>query len=301
MSSNSLNYRIKRMSQLKNKWELKFVNDLMLEYKIPKELNYKFKFYLKNYISKALNFDFEEDDDLFLKKVDKNKTNRTNVTPNGAVVPKREYNLEYNLFLKVWCELIANLSKNSLKTLRFFRMTPNIRIKYAKDFKDNVNRDLNTSHPHSDAWVEGPWGMNCFIPIFGDTNNNNLKFYYPRSFEDNFLDRSPSYKEMQWVMKNYRELNFKPKKGCLYISDYALVHNTMRNKHAGSRISVDSTIFTDKKNNPPKSRIKEYRTVIPKIGESEIVDAGQYAFKKFAEKKGIYSHYTSKVLRSIKL
>ena len=75
----------------------------------------------------------------------------------------------------------------------------------------------------------------------------------------------------------------------------------MRNKHAGSRISVDSTIFTDKKNNPPKSRIKEYRTVIPKIGESEIVDAGQYASKKFAEKKGIYSHYTSKVLRSIKL
>ena len=47
--------------------------------------------------------------------------------------------------------------------LRYFRMTPNIRIKFGKDLKDNLKRNLNTSHPHSDAWVEGPWGMNCFF------------------------------------------------------------------------------------------------------------------------------------------
>ena len=29
-------------------------------------------------------------------------------------------------------------------------------------------RVLNTSLPHSDAWSDGPWGMNCFIPLFGD-------------------------------------------------------------------------------------------------------------------------------------
>ena len=53
-------------------------------------------------------------------------------------------------------------------------MTPNIRVKFGSELKDNINRGLNTSHPHSDAWVEGPWGMNCFFPIIGDYKRNNL-------------------------------------------------------------------------------------------------------------------------------
>ena len=34
-----------------------------------------------------------------IKSIDKGRRNRTNVTPNGAVVPKREFNLEYNSFV----------------------------------------------------------------------------------------------------------------------------------------------------------------------------------------------------------
>ena len=35
---------------------------------------------------------------IMLKRINLNRNNRTNVTPNGAVVPKREYALEYNLY-----------------------------------------------------------------------------------------------------------------------------------------------------------------------------------------------------------
>ena len=38
---------------------------------------------------------FNEDDKIFIKNINKVRNNRANVTPNGAVVPKREYNLEY--------------------------------------------------------------------------------------------------------------------------------------------------------------------------------------------------------------
>ena len=38
---------------------------------------------------------------------------------------------------------------------------------------------------------------------------------------------------MQWVMKNYRELKFNPNLGNIYISDYAMVHNTFRKKIRG--------------------------------------------------------------------
>jgi murein DD-endopeptidase MepM/ murein hydrolase activator NlpD len=35
-----------------------------------------------------------------------------------------------------------------------------------------IGRGLNTALPHSDAWVEGPWGMNCYFPLFGDVKKN---------------------------------------------------------------------------------------------------------------------------------
>lgn len=301
MNKTNLKYRLNRMNQLNKKWNLKMVHPLILKYKIPDELFSKFKINLKLYISKALNIDFIDNDKKFLKMVEKKRSYRKNVTPNGAIVPKRDYNLEYNLVLKEWCEIVRNLTKKNPLILNYFRMTPNIRVKFGQDLKDNIKRGLNTSHPHSDAWVEGPWGMNCFFPVLGDYMRNNLKFYEPNIFDESFLTRAPSYLDMQWVMKNYKEINFIPKLGNLYISDYAMIHNTHRKKNSKVRVSIDSTVFVDKYNTPPKSRIKEYRNKIPYLGVEEIIDSGQYQDRKYSEKKGVYSHYTSKSLRSIKL
>lgn len=299
MNKINLKYRLNRMTELNKKWNLKMVHPLILKYKVPDELFFKFKFNLKLYIAKALKIDFTENDRKFLLMIEKKRSYRKNVTPNGAIVPKKDYNLEYNLVLKKWCDLIRNISQKNPSILKYFRMTPNIRVKFGNELKDNINRGLNTSHPHSDAWVEGPWGMNCFFPIIGDYKRNNLKFYEPKSFDESFLTRAPSYLDMQWVMKNYNKINFVPKLGNLYISDYAMIHNTHRKKNSKVRVSIDSTVFVDKYNKPPKSRIKEYRKIIPFLGIDEIVDAGQYEDDKYSEKKGVYSHYTSGSIRSI--
>ena len=40
---------------------------------------------------------------------------------------------------------------------------------------------------------------------------------------------------------------------------------------------------------------------IPDFGISTLIDPGQYEDDKPAEKKSVYSHYTSKVLKTIKL
>ena len=50
-----------------------------------------------------------------------------------------------------------------------------------------------------------------------------------------------------------------------------------------------------------KDRIKEYNSKIPAIGLDYFVNAGQYEKDKPAEKKTIFSHYTSKVLKLIRL
>ena len=96
----SLKIRTDRINFITKKWKLKKVHPLITTYKIEKDFFEEFKFNLKLYISKALKIKFENSDNLFIKNIDNAKNNRLNVTPNGAVVPKREYHLEDETLLE---------------------------------------------------------------------------------------------------------------------------------------------------------------------------------------------------------
>ena len=296
----SLTYRINRINTIASKWKLKKIHPLIAIYQFPVKEFEEFKTQVKNYLCKALKISFDKNDKIFLKRIDRARKNRTNVTPNGAVVPKKEFQLEYNIVLRSWCELVKSITKEKPSLLTLFRITPNIRIKFGKELSDNKKRGLNTSLPHSDAWVEGPWGMNCFIPLFGDYKKNNLLYYEPINFNEKFLRSAKTYYDMQWVKKDYRKLKIVPKPGNVYISDYATIHQTFRKKNAKTRISIDTTLFVGN-HKPMKDRIKEYNSKIPAIGLDYFVNAGQYEKDKPAEKKTIFSHYTSKVLKLIRL
>ena len=296
----SLIYRKKRINLICKSWRLKKCHNLMVSYKLDKKLLENFKLKVKIYICKALNIEFVNNENLFIKKVNSARSYRLNLTPNGAVVPKKEYQLEYNIILREWCNIIRHIVKNKPSLITMFRTTPNIRIKFAKELKDNVGRGLSTSLPHSDGWVEGPWGMNCFFPLFGDSENNNLEYYEPINFEEKMISTAATYTEMQWVMKNYKKIKFKPKKGNIYFSDYALIHNTFRNKNCGTRISIDTTLFVGN-HKPHKDRQKEYRKDIPFIGTKELVEVNKYERDNFDEKDSVFSHYAVKSLNTIKL
>ena len=272
----------------------------MVYHKLEKKIFDDFKLKVKLYISKALNIDFEENDKKFIQKVTIARDNRLNVTPNGAVVPKKEFQLEYNLILREWCEIIKKMIKKKPNLITRFRTTPNIRIKFGKELNDNIGRGLSTSLPHSDGWVEGPWGMNCFFPLFGDAKNNNLVYYEPLRFNEKMISTAATYTEMQWVMKYYKKMKFKPAIGNIYFSDYALVHNTFRNKNSGTRISIDTTLFVGN-HKPHKDREKEYRKSIPNLGLEEIVSVKNSEKNRFSEKSSIFSHYTANSLKTVKL
>ena len=93
----SLDLRKKRIQYLVDNWSMEKRHDLMARFKIPEILNKEFLMAVKLYISKALNFTYVENEEEFIKLVDNNRENRKNITPNGAVVPKREFHLEYNI------------------------------------------------------------------------------------------------------------------------------------------------------------------------------------------------------------
>ena len=61
-----------------------------------------------------------------------------------------------------------------------------------------------------------------------------------------------------------------PEKGYVHISDYALIHKTNRLPGAGSRVSIDTTIFAGDHDVHP-DRKAEYLDCIPKIGEELLI------------------------------
>ncbi len=299
----TLAYRKNRINKISKSWKLKKEHSLMLSYKPSYEDYYYFKKYIKMYISKAMDFQYEENDKSFLKLLDKNKKNLKNITPNGAVVPKREFQLEYNLIIRQWCHLIKKMTSKKPKLLKLFRMTPNIRIKFGSELEHNKSRPLNTAIAHSDAWLEGPWGFNCFMPIVGDIKNNYLKYYElknEKEFREEFLKLSKTYNSMSWVNDYYKDLPIKLSSGIAYISDYSLIHKTHRKAKAQTRVSVDTTIFVGN-HLPFKDRLREYRKGIPLMGIDEIIDAGQYENDKFKGKISTFSHYTGRCAKTIRL
>jgi hypothetical protein len=291
------------MNQVVDAWKTNKVNDLFTEWEIPVNLFAELQRAICLYISKAFHFEYCDDENEFIRRLNERRNDRTNVTPNGGVVPKKEYSIEYNLFIKAWCEIVRTMTASNPEYLKKFRLTPNIRIKFEKELEENVGRGLDTALPHSDAWVEGPWGMNCHVPICGDTENNYLHFYRLRDeseFDDKFLETSAEYTDMQWVVNFYDDDSLVPKRGFVNISDYALIHKTRRKQGAGTRISIDTTIFVGDHDVHPDRRV-EYLDKIPRIGEELFISCALSEKQKFSNKKTVFSHYTNETLKHIHL
>ena len=278
-------------------WAVNRFHDLMVDYVPTDEELSNLRFAVMLYISKALYFDFTEDETEFMKRVDANRETRDNVTPNGGVVPKKEYQLEYNMVLRSWSKIIQSITKGRPELMTKFRYTPNIRIKFGLELEDNVDRSLNTTYPHSDGWVEGPWSMNCYTPLLGDVENNSLIFWTPKSpdtYSDKFLATAATYEEMQWVL-DYYDFNedIVPKKGRVHISDFALIHATHRGDNCGTRISIDTTVIVGD-HDVHEDRMSEYLDELKIMGEEIVISTNRSIEQNsFDETKTTFSHYTT--------
>jgi hypothetical protein len=124
----------------------------------------------------------------------------------------------------------------------------NIRIKFKKIPNVFLKRNMATEIPHSDAWAgEKSTCVNMHIPLFGDTANNRMEFYYPKKFNENWLRHLNHFSEGKKFLKFYQKINLRALKKVATISDFATLHKTVRKKNCGSRISLDTTFDIKRK------------------------------------------------------
>lgn len=191
------------MQLVSSEWKGQLCHQLMAQFKISDGEFSLLWASLALYLSRALHLDRVPTSDGEISSLSLDNVDLSNVTPNGAVVPKREYQVEFNAVLGCWSSICRQMITLNPGLLSRFRLTPNIRIKFGQELEKNVNRPLNTSIPHSDAWVEGPWGMNCFLPVMGDCKGNTLLYYDTDEFSEEYLLNSETYTSMQWVLNHY--------------------------------------------------------------------------------------------------
>ena len=148
---NSLNFRKQRFNNLVEYYGVQKFDELVGYWVIPNNLLNDLRRTIGVYIAKSLHFEYTENEDIFLERLESRREDRLNVTPNGAVVPKKEFTVEYNAYIKAYSDIVRELVKNNPNYLNKVRMTPNVRIKFAEEFEDNHNRPQNTSYPHTDS------------------------------------------------------------------------------------------------------------------------------------------------------
>lgn len=300
---NSLSVRKDRFNNLQNFYGVNKYNNLLGNWDIPEDLLIKFKRSIMLYISSAMHFEFVDDENRFMQRLEENKGNNLNVTPNGAVVPKKEYTLEYNYFIKNYCKIISKLIENKPEYLSGFRLTPNVRVKFSDEPEVNKTRPQSTAFPHTDAWLEGPWGIICHIPILGDCDKNYLRMYDIKdenTFNDNLLSLSENFESMQWVKEHYVVSPYKTKKYALNFCDYALLHETYRTEGAGGRVSIDSTLYFGEFD-VVESRKSEYINYVPNVGEDIFIKVKNSENEKYYERANAQYHYTYDSLEHIML
>lgn len=290
----SLNIRKQRFNNLVDYYNVTKLEEMIGFWIIPENLLNDLRRSMGTYIAKSLHFEYTEDEDKFLERLETRREDRVNVTPNGAVVPKKEYCIEYNAYIKAYSDIIRELVKNNPGYLSKVRMTPNVRIKFANELEDNYGRPQNTSFPHTDAWLEGPWGIICHIPVFGDNDKNYLRFYKVKNesnFSDDLLVTAENFESMQWTLDYYEPIAKKPIKNCINFCDYALLHETVRLENAKTRISMDFTLYFGDYDVLP-SRQPEYLSKIPRIGEDTFVRISSSEKENFKERKNALYHYS---------
>jgi len=294
--------RVERFKNFVDRTNLTPISDLIATHRISEKKFSSLKASLLSYFRKVTNQHSIEESNFESSEV----FNTKNITPNGALVPKSEYEVEYNEALSAYYSIISDIfeDKSLFCKLHF---PVNFRLKTGIPDPRNENRGLNTAIPHSDAWVgEESDGFNFYLPVLGDISRNRLRYYEIEEaelFGEDWLSPVASYNDHLEVIKQYRPNDsIIPKPGFLYISDFSIIHQTFLDTGAGNRISCDSGYWiTDRitEVQDHEDRRNEYIFSIPQIPETHWVDCLVSENSPHGSKPSHFSHYTKSSIRLV--
>ncbi len=180
-----------------------------------------------------------------------------NHTGTGLLVPKREQTLEFNAFQKSVATAFAQLGANDL--IEAVDLPVNLRVMYGKISPEKLSLPFNSAKRHSDVWTGvHPDATVVVLPLFGDIENLTIEAgEMPRDMELGAMRVMSDFNEGKDIpmVEFYQDAQLQH--GTMYFNDARGLHQTVRRRTEGVRISVDFR-FRRKFN-------ESYRAMVPPL------------------------------------
>lgn len=162
-----------------------------------------------------------------------------NHTGTGLLVPKREHTLEFNAFQKSIATAFSALGANDL--IDAVDLPVNLRVMYGKIAPEKLRLPFNSAKRHSDVWAGvHPDATVVVLPLFGDIEHLTIEAgEMPREMELGAMRIMSDFDEGKDIpmVKAYEGAQLQH--GTMYFNDARGLHQTVRRRLEGVRISVD--------------------------------------------------------------
>jgi hypothetical protein len=212
---------------------------LLFEHTLKPELFQQIRIAAAGYISVCLNSPIILSEAEMLERLLEARNTLSNYTGTGLLVPKREHILAFNLFQKSVAEAFYQLGANDL--IDAVDLPVNLRMVYGKTDAKKLGLPFASSKCHSDVWAGVAADATVVVlPLFGDIDNITIEAgEMPREMELPSMQVMSDFDEGRNIpmVVSYTEAQLQH--GTMYFNDARGLHQTVRRKTEGLRISVD--------------------------------------------------------------
>jgi len=162
-----------------------------------------------------------------------------NQAPTSQVVPKKEQTLEFNLIHKAlsaaWAELGLHEAIDSVD------LPVNVRMVYGTSDPKRANVPFSSAKLHSDVWAGVPAdAIVVVMPLLGDIDDITIEIgEMAPELELAWMRPLTDFDAGREVPYAVRYDDVKLKHGHIYFADARTLHQTVKRKPGGVRVSID--------------------------------------------------------------
>lgn len=164
-----------------------------------------------------------------------------NRTPNGALVPKTEFEREYNELHRAVAAWLTSLNMSHL--MASIRCPIVVRAVKGIANDSSAKRPYAASKMHVDLWAgDPPDGVAVIIPFLGDLENTTIEWYRPpQGFEEQYLTVMDSYDIAREIESECTLYPLEARMGDAYFIDAIVMHRTVIHG-GGARVNLQFDI-----------------------------------------------------------
>ena len=176
-------------------------------------------------------------DEALCRLLDEELDTLANRTPNGALVPKMEFQNEYNEIHRAVASWLESLNITHL--IDSIRCPIVIRAVSGAPAPDAEARPYAASKMHVDLWGgDAPDSVDIVIPVLGDIERTTIEWFRPTiGFEEKYLRVMDSYDVAKELEGQCLQYPVTARMGCAYFIDAIVMHRTVRHG-GGARVNL---------------------------------------------------------------